>query len=203
MSRVDLWKYFHIVPKYTPGAARSFFPGGPEVSLEKFQAALKGQAPKLLLALQLLHNYGLYPKVKLGDRPILQPEDGIKVNDRGKAPNAILVSLSIHRAKGIGQYLYDNCINPVLFADVLHLIASKSSELNNCVAEVRLRQLGRDEIALALNRGVIRESEIGPQASIFTARTAAEKLQTLELMGVIVLLPGKKIPSAERQLSLL
>lgn len=202
MSEVNLYRYFHLVPKYTPAAKRSFFPGAPPVTLEKFQAALKGQANKLLVALQLLHRYGLYPKVKLGDQPILQPEDGIKLNDRGKTPNDILISLSIHKAKGIGQYLYDNHINPVLFADVLHLIATKSTELKDCVVEIRLLHLGLGAIASALNRTVIRESDIGPQASVFAGKTVGERLRTLELMGVIVLQPGKRIPSAERQLDL-
>ena len=202
MSKVNLYHYFHLVPKYYTSAKRSFFPGGPEISLERFQSSLKGESGKLLVALQLLHRFGLFPKVKLGNSPVLQPEDGLILNDHGKTANQILVNLRIHKIKGIGGYLYDNCINPLLFVDVLHLIATKSTELNECVAEIRLHHLGRNEIASALNRGVIKESDIGPQASVFMEKKPGEKLRTLDLMGVIVLQPGKKIPSAEKQLSL-
>jgi len=182
---------------------KSFFPRGPEFPVEQFQGKLASLSKKLLLTLRLLLDYGIHPMVMLGDKPIVQPEDRALLNERWRTDNAILMGISInrHRNKKISDYLYKNCVHPVFFVGVIHLIGTKAAELKECVAEIKLRNLGRDAIERAMQSGRINALDLNNgNFDEFSKRPAQERLRILEKLGVLVMKPGKTFVPAQRDL---
>lgn len=205
--RINPYKYFYGVPTNTlRRSKRSFIPGGPKIKLEQFQDTLGDQGRKLLVSLSIIHQYRLYPKVIFGDQPILEAADGALLAARNKSVNEILMSLSIHRKKGIGIYLYDNYLHPVFFAEALNLIAHRATDLDRNASKICLRALNRRSIAFALNREVISETDIGTRFEFFPEKESVEeKFDILTKLGVIIFKPGRSLGDifpAAKQLSL-
>lgn len=206
MTRINPYKFFYGVPTNTlRRSKRSFIPGGPIIKLERFQDTLGEQGRKLLVSLSIIHQYRLYPKVILGDGPILEAADGALLAAKNRSVNEILMSLSIHKKKGIGIYLYESYLHPLFFAEVLNLIAHRAIDLDRDASEICLRALNRRSIAFALNRGVIRETDIGTRFEFFPGKSVEEKFAILTKLGVIKFRPGRSLGDifpAARQLSL-
>jgi hypothetical protein len=181
---------------------KSFSPRGPEFPVEKFQEKLESLSKKLLLSLRLLLDYGIYPMVMLGDKPILQPEDSVILREHWRTDNQILLRLSInqHKNKKISDYLYRNCIHPIFFVDAIHLIGTKAIELKECVAEIRLRNLGRDAIGHASGDLTNAAYLINGNFDEFSRQPAQERLRILEKLGVLVMKPGKTFAAAQQDL---
>lgn len=170
--------------------------------MEKFQEKLESLSKKLLLSLRLLLDYGIYPMVMLGDKPILQPEDSVILREHWRTDNQILLRLSInqHKNKKISDYLYRNCIHPIFFVDAIHLIGTKAIELKECVAEIRLRNLGRDAIGHASGDLTNAAYLINGNFDEFSRQPAQERLRILEKLGVLVMKPGKTFAAAQQDL---
>ena len=183
-------------------SGKSFFPRGPELRLEGFQDTLARSSKKLLIALRLLLDYGIHSLVKLGENPILSPEDRPLLNEKWRADNAILLGLRVNRQAKISDYLYQNCIHPTFFVDTIHLIAAKATDIQEKVLTIRLRNLGREVIDSALQSGKIKAADLNNgDFTAFSQRPAPERLRILEKLGVLVMLPGQTY--APKQLDLL
>jgi hypothetical protein len=160
----------HIVWKHYPGAGKAFFPGGERTTLKFFQwqmgdAALKR---KIGLSIELIRDYGLASLVYLGKNQIANDLDFVRSR--------------------LADYLYDNAISPVFFADALHAIASESKKLGDQgLSQVQLRNLRRDNIEQALSRQQAQIQDIGYNFISFRNKSMDEKLEILRKLGVIVM----------------
>src|SRR3989339_432471 len=152
-------------------AKKAFFPNGHAISIGEMQETLKNLKGKIALSFDLLRSYGLLQKVTLGE-----------------------LELEYFNPKKLGSYLWDNAISPVLFAEALHLVASKSASLSSCTKAVRLLSLKRGKLSEALAMGKILRSEIGSNFEDFPRLTTERKMEILVLLGVIVLNPGTALP---------
>jgi len=166
----ELGRSFHRVTNLTTlQTGRHFFPGGPKVLLRDFQRLLYAERGKISIALALLQEYGLSPKVRLGEKTVLEQKSCL------------------------AEYLYQASIHPRFFAVALHLVASQTKELDGVVQKVLLRNLRRENIERALLNGQITAKELGVNFKIFEEKPAREKLQILSRLNIFVLAPGKDL----------
>jgi hypothetical protein len=154
-----VWKY-HLYSKKHHSTGKRFFPGGRRVFLHIFQNCFRTESGKISFALALIRDYGLADKVMMGKKPLLMD-------------------------RPLAEYLYDKAIHPSFFAAALQLIGSKAKELAETAQRIQLRNLSRDSISEALNRGTVKEAEIGRDFFAFSQQTPDKKLAILAALGVI------------------
>jgi hypothetical protein len=182
---------------------KNFFPGAPELPVDRYQQLLAGHGPKLLLGLRLIGDYGLAPLVRLGDSLLVQPADLAILSRRGLNEGQSLSRLSINQRGKLSNYLYANCLHPTFFTDTVHLLGTKAVEIKEKVLEVKLRNLGRDQIARACAVGKLNTLDLDQgDFDRFAERPVREKLAVLEKLGVLVMKPGETF-YAMRQLDLI
>jgi hypothetical protein len=159
------------VTRHYPSARRSFYPGGPDVSVRVFQSILKDERVRLDNDLLTLQSHGLAARVKLGRESILF-------------------------AKQRANYLYENNIHAGFFAETMHLLARQAAALAPLVDAVNLKRLGRESIEQALKGGRANHTDFGHSFELFGAatRTDRERLEILEKLGVLKLSPGRSLP---------
>ncbi len=180
---------------------KNFFPGAPELPVDRYQQLLSGLGQKLLLGLQLMSEYGLSSLVRLGDRPLVQPADSGILCLRGPGAETVLERLSFSRDGKLSNYLYQNCIHPQFFVDSVHLLGTKAEELKEKVLEMRLRNLGRDHIARMFETGQLNTEDLNRgDFKQFAARPARERLAVLERLGVLIMKPEETFLPRQRDL---
>jgi hypothetical protein len=158
----------HKVWKHCRTAGKPFFPNGQRYQLDRFQERLFSLKGKIKIAQNLIRDYGLSGRVFLG--------------------TALLLDTRNHAV-----YLYDNVIHPRFFAESIHVIGNKAKLLAPIVDKIQLRRLQRDNLAQALESGMIRENEIGKHFELFSRKSPRERLEILNRLGVITLKEGVKI----------
>ncbi len=186
VSRKILENTFHTVDRRTfwSSARRPFWPashGGRVIHVSEFQPLLKEQKGKITVALRLIRDpaNGLDRITYLGEKLLAGLTD----------PN-----LNRHLANYLYSVKLNNPIHPRFFAEALHVIASHGKALSPSLERVRLRMLGRERIARALDSGDVKLMDIGREFERFSQRPVQERLQILEKLGVLVLKSGASLP---------
>ncbi len=155
-------------------------PGRPKWSKCSFQNCLSDVLGKIAFSIGLLVKYGIADITFLGGHP----------------PNQTPVAQ--YSVPALSKYLYDAVIHPRFFADALHLIGSYAKTLKPRLALVNLRNLRREQIEKAIEDKKIKPEQLdqlfGYTFTEFAKLPVQQRIQILEILGVLVLKPGASLP---------
>lgn len=151
------------------GAQKPFFPGGSAILLRHFQDGFRQQVGIIRAAEYVLGQHGLRDQVKLG-------------------------KLLLADVGHVATYLYENAIHPRFFTEVLHFISSSAEAIKPRLIRAQLANLRRELIGQALKDGKITPEDIGEEFEKFSTKSTEQKMDILEILGVLELTPPPAPP---------
>jgi hypothetical protein len=162
----------HIVWKHSLRAGKPFYPNGRDIPIRNFQDAFRHLRGKINVSLDVIRQ----PKYELNARTLL-----------GRHP--------VTEVKELAVYLYDNTISPRLFAVAVNSIACWAEKLKGQVVQIQLRNLRRDHLKEEALQRTVKEAQLERNAAYFENLPIDQRLQVLEQLGVITLVPGHQLPA--------